>query len=122
MPLRTTNKKTPKKFTLKSVNDLNICVFIVKRHFEDEIRQDIASMGGRVLSALPAKGISHSSMFEVVSGTSDPCTVIFATSRVEDTEEIIGEISRKFELYKKGNGKAFSIDVSGYLGAKALFI
>ncbi|MBQ7453401.1 MAG: hypothetical protein IJS68_03995 [Clostridia bacterium] len=122
MPSKELKSKAPKKFLLKNVNDLNMCVFIVKRHLEMGVREDVLALGGRVLSAIPAKGVSHSSMFEVVSGNNDPCIVVFATARSEDTEEIIGEISKKYELYKKGNGKAFSIDISGYLGAKALFI
>ena len=48
--------------------------------------------------------------------------VFFAVARVEDIKDFMQFISEKFELALPGNGKGFTIDIDGYLGAKALFI
>ena len=41
---------------------------------------------------------------------------------IEDIRDFMQFISEKFELSLPGNGKGFTIDIDGYLGAKALFI
>ena len=116
-------KKThTKHFQLKSINDLDMCVFIVKRKFEGDLRTLIEEYDGRILSVVPASGISHSSMFEAISSISEPCSVAFCTARSEDSKKLIYKVSEELELYKPNNGKAFKIDITGYLGAKALFL
>ena len=111
-----------KRFKLRDVDGLKMCVFIVKRSKEDEIKKDLLALGGKVLSVCPGVGVSHSSMFEAVSRTGDPCVVIFAATRREDARNIIAQISLKNEIFLNGNGRAFDVDISGYLGAKALFL
>jgi len=111
-----------KSFKLASINDLDMCVFIVKRKHENELREKIEEYDGRILSVVPAFGISHSSMFEAISAIGEPCIVVFSTARSEDSKNLIYHISEELELYKPNNGKAFRVDITGYLGAKALFL
>lgn len=111
-----------KRFKLAEVNLLEICVFIVKKDLEEPIKEEIEHQTGRILSVVPANGISHSSMFEVVKTVGEPCIVVFAVARQEDAKKLIEQVSLKFEIYKPGHGRAFAVDVDGYLGAKALFI
>ena len=118
--LKKTNTK--QKFALSSINNLDMCVFIAKRKYEGELRQKIEANNGRILSVVPAKGISHSSMFEAISAIGEPCVVAFSVARSEDSKNLIYNISKELELYKPNNGKAFRIDITGYLGAKALFL
>lgn len=115
-------KRTSNKLKLNEINELKMCLFIVKREAEVSIKTDIEKIGGRVLSVVPASGISHSSMFEVIKSISEPCIVVFAIARKEDAHDLIGHISLKYEIYAPGNGRAFAIDIDGYLGAKALFL
>ena len=114
--------KGTKNYGLSSINNLDMCVFIVKRKRENELRKTIEANGGRILSVVPGFGISHSSMFEAISAIGEPCIVVFSAARSEDSKELIYNISQDFELYKPNNGKAFRIDITGYLGAKALFL
>ena len=117
------NKRSNKKsFKLASINNLDMCVFITKRNREKELRSKIEALNGRILSLVPASGISHSSMFEAISAIGEPCVVAFCVARSEDSKNLIYNISQELELYKPNNGKAFRIDITGYLGAKALFL
>ena len=118
------NKKSKShtRFQLSSINNLDMCVIITKRNFEGELRNKIESLNGRILSIVPASGVSHSSMFEAISAISEPCVVAFCVARSEDSKNLIYNISQELELYKPNNGKAFKIDITGYLGAKALFL
>ena len=122
MKVKKTKKILPDKFKLKEINDLKMCVFIAKKEFEETMIYDIECLGGRVLSVVPANGISHTSMFEVIKSVSTPCIVVFAVCRNEDVSDVISHISLKYELFMLGSGRAFDIDVDGYLGAKALFL
>lgn len=115
-------KTIPHKPKLSEINELTLSVFIVKRKFEDKIKYRILELGGKILSIFRGIGISRQTVFESLKMGTDDVSVVLMTSRVEDVRDIMQIISEEFELSKPGNGKGFTIDVDGYLGAKAIFI
>ena len=111
----------PKKFKLSSVNKLKFAVFIVNRPIENRVKKDILKYNGKILSAMPAVGISRASMFEVISGGT-PSTVFFVAVRSEDAENLVESVSINNKFNQAGKGKGFLIDIDGHMGGKALFI
>jgi len=111
-----------RKPKLSEINELKIIVIIVPRDNEAKISTYISDRGAVILSKNRAKGISRASLFSGVGANEVPVTVIFASVRSEDSENLIMKISNDFRLDIPGNGKAFIIDVLGYMGAKAPFI
>lgn len=117
-------KKAPpkRKPRLSEINELTLAVFIIKKEDSTKLRNLISQLGGKILSEVRAKGFSRSSAFEALKMGAHEMTVFFATTRVEDVRDFMQEISEKLKLSVPGNGKGFTIDIDGYLGAKALFI
>ncbi len=116
-------KKAPRKtLKLSQINELTLSVFIVKRENEDKLKTRLEELGARILSIMRGVGVSRQSVFESLRIGTDDCSVFVSTSRVEDVREIMQTISSEFALTVPGNGKGFTIDVDGYLGAKAIFI
>ncbi|MBO4569767.1 MAG: hypothetical protein J5689_00925 [Clostridia bacterium] len=110
-----------KRYDLSEVNELKFAMFIVNSKLEQTVKEGIIKYNGRLLSVIPATGISHLTMFEAVSGGT-PSVVFLVAVRSEDAERLIEKISIDAELESDGNGKAFLIDIDGYTGAKALFV
>ena len=117
-------KKTKEKRKLKvsEIEDLSVCVFIVRKNLEDKLKSEILANDGKILSITYGTGISSTSMFSSLKVGSDDVVVFFVTIRVEDVRKFMKIISKQFELAVPGNGKGFVLDVDGYLGAKALFV
>ena len=117
--LKTDNKK---RIKLSEINELSIAVFIVKRERENMLKERIKELNGRILSIMRGIGVSRSSVFESLKIGTDDCCVFLVTTRVEDVRDFMQTIAEEFELTIPGNGKGFTIDVDGYLGAKAVFV
>ncbi|MBQ7466697.1 MAG: hypothetical protein IJS74_01335 [Clostridia bacterium] len=115
-------KKTKRPLKVSEIEDLSMCVFIVKRSMEDKLKASIMENDGKILSITYGTGISRSSIFNSLRVGSDDVVVFFVTIRVEDVRKFMRTISKEFELAVPGNGKGFVLDVDGYLGAKALFV
>ena len=115
-------KKTKRPLKVSEIEDLSMCVFIVKRSMEDKLKASIMENDGKILSITYGTGISRSSIFNSLRVGSDDVVVFFVTLRVEDVRKFMRTISKEFELAVPGNGKGFVLDVDGYLGAKALFV
>ena len=115
-------KKTNRPLKVSEIEDLSMCVFIVKRSMEDKLKTSIMENDGKILSITYGTGISRSSIFNSLRVGSDDVVVFFVTIRVEDVRKFMRTISKEFELAVPGNGKGFVLDVDGYLGAKALFV
>lgn len=75
-----------------------------------------------ILSKNRAKGVSRSTIFSGIGVSETPVTCLFSMARQEDAPKLIVSLSNDFRLDIPGNGKAFLIDVLGYMGAKAPFI
>ena len=111
-----------RKPKLSEINSLNIIVVIVPRDKQEKATEYILDRGGIILSVSRGKGISRATIFSGVGANEVPVSVIFSSARSEDAPSIITNLSSDFRLDIPGNGKAFMIDVLGYMGAKAPFI
>lgn len=109
-------------YKLKDIKSLKLCVFIARREVENDMKKDIKMLGGRILSVVPARGVSNAGVFDVISANTTACNVIFVAVRSEDASDVVSHISLKYELFLPGKGRAFSVDCDGYLGAKVLFL
>lgn len=121
-------KKNKKKYVIVSqklypsqINDLSICCFVVKNDKLDDLLSFIVNNGGRVVSAVMCTGVSRNLLMNSISANNDSYFVV-AICQQEITDIFMLNISRHFNLNKKGNGKAFVLDVLGYMGAKGPFV
>ena len=115
-------KNAPKKPKLSEINELSLSVFILKKENADRLRLKINELGAKVLSEVRGVGVSRNSLFDTLKFGTDDVVVFFTTIRVEDVRDYMQTITEEFSLSVPGNGKGFTIDIDGYLGAKALFI
>lgn len=121
--------KSKKKFVIVSkklypsqINELSVCCFIVKSDELDDLLEFATNNGGRVLAAVQCAGVSRSSILDMISGYSYDMFFVFTMCPKEITDIYMLQICKQFELNKKGNGKAFVVDVLGYMGAKGPFV
>ncbi len=114
--------KQKRKLKLSEIEDLSMCVFIVKKSIEDKFKAKIIENEGKILSLTYGTGVSRTSIFNSLKVGSDDVVIFFVTIRVEDVKKFMRTMSKEFELAVPGNGKGFVLDVNGYLGAKALFV
>ena len=111
-----------KKPRLSEINELSLSVFIVKKEQELKLKNRIKELSGEIISITKGIGVSRSTIFESLKiGTEDVC-VFFVLVRIEDVRDFMQTITEDFELAVPGKGKGFTIDIDGYLGAKAVFI
>lgn len=116
-------KKQPKrKPKLSEINELSLSVFIIKREKEQKLKNRIKELEGEIVSITRGIGVSRSTVFESLKIGTDDVSVFFTLSRIEDVKDFMQTITEEFELCVPGNGKGFTIDIDGYLGAKAVFI
>ena len=105
----------------EQINELAMCCFIMKRDKLDDLHEFIINNGGRVVSAVASKGFSRASIFDVFGESYETYTV-FAICQKEIVDIFMLNVCREFKLNKKGRGKAFVLDVLGYMGAKGPFV
>ena len=115
-------KEYRRKIKLNEINYLDIVCVIVPRDKNDKVIQYIECKGGVVIFRSRAKGVSRANLFSGLGINDVPVSVIFSMARREESVKLITGLSEKFRLDIPGNGKAFMIDVLGYMGAKAPFI
>ena len=115
-------RKRKGRFTLSEINELVMCMFIVKRDIEKAVCEKINSEQGVVLNVSRGKGVSRYSVFEAFGVGSSDISLIVSQARKEDAEDLIKAVSVEFKFNVPGNGKGFAINVEGYMGAKAPFV
>lgn len=103
------------------ISELSICCFVAGNSILDDMLSFIVNNGGRVVAAVPGSGISRNSFLESFQGYSDAYLVI-AMCQKEIADIFMLNISKEFNLHKRGKGKAFVLDVLGYMGAKGPFV
>ena len=123
------DKKNSKKYVIVSqklypsqINELSICCFVVKSQNLDDILSFIVNNGGRVVSAVLCSGVSRNILINSISGYSNDSYFVVAICQKEITDIFMLNICREFDFNKKGGGKAFVLDVLGYMGAKGPFV
>lgn len=122
-------KTNKKKFVIVSqklypsqINELSLCCFIIKKEKYKDLKTFIKNNGGRVVSAIPGSGISRSEIVQTIEGFVENFYFVVSMCQKEITDIFMQSIVRQFELNKTGNGKAFVLDVLGYMGAKGPFV
>lgn len=122
-------RKKDKKYVIVSqrlypsqINELSLCCIIIKQERLDDVLSFVVNNGGRVISAIQASGVSRSSFANAFNGFVIDNYCIFAICQKEITDILMSNIVKEFKLNKKGNGKAFVLDILGYLGAKGPFV
>lgn len=117
-------KKTRRKgrMLLSEINELVMCMFIVKREIEKGVCDCIAMADGVVIDVSRGKGVSRYSVFEAFGVGSSDISLIISQARKEDAEDLIKAVATEFKFNVPGNGKGFAINVEGYMGAKAPFV
>lgn len=112
------SRKLFKVWQLSEIDKLAFVVFIVKPEIQNDVKMRVSVLGGRVLSAVDATGVPRKPLLQVLGFVSVDSFVIFCIARKEDASNLIEAISAEFNLTKPGNGKAFVVDIDGYLGGK----
>lgn len=104
------------------INELALCCFIIRRDFLDELHEFVVNNGGRIISAIDSKGISRGSFLEHFSGETFETYTVLCMCQKEIVDIFMINICREFQFNKKGKGKAFVVDILGYMGAKGSFV
>ena len=115
-------KQLSRKLKLSEIQELGMCLIIVKRELEPHAIDVVKDNRGIVLSRQRGKGVSRTGIMSSIGAGLTDVVVIWAMARVEEIYDLVNEIGRVLDLEKPGNGKAMVIDVDGYMGAKAPFI
>ncbi|MBQ8452108.1 MAG: hypothetical protein IJ538_05015 [Clostridia bacterium] len=122
-------KKNNKKYVIVSqklypsqINELSMCCFIVHDDKLDDSLDFILNNGGRVIAAVPCAGLARNSILRMVDGYIYNNYFILAMCQTEITDILMLDFVKHFELDKPGKGKAFVIDILGYMGAKGPFV
>lgn len=121
--------KKSKKYVIVSqrmhpnqIGELSMFCVMIKENKLDELFEFIVNNGGRVISAIPCAGVSRSAIERLVDGYKKDCYFVLSVCQKEIVDILMTSLCRAFELNKKGKGKAFVIDVLGYMGAKGPFV
>ena len=109
-------------FKLSEVNDLSLIIWICKIKLEQDLKIRLGEFGCRVLLSTTAKGVSRKPILEILGLVSQDVQIIFSIARKQDVDSIINSVASQFDFSKPGNGKAFAVDIDGYLGAKGLLV
>ncbi len=110
------------RLLLSEINELVMCMFIVKREIEKSVCDKIAACDGVVINVSRGKGVSRYSVFEAFGVGSSDISLVISQARKEDAEDLIKAVASEFKFNIPGNGKGFALNVEGYMGAKAPFI
>lgn len=112
----------PQQFHPTQIGELSMFCVSIKENKLDDLLEFILNNGGRVISAIPCAGISHSSFETVIDGYKKDFYFVMSMCQKEIVDTLMLNLCRAFEINKKGNGKAFVLDILGYMGAKGPFV
>ena len=110
------------KLSPNQIGELAMCCFIIKKDLLDQLHQFVVNNGGRILSAISSKGISRGDFLEMINGEAFETYTVLCTCQKEIADIFMINICREFKFNKRGHGKAFVIDILGYMGAKGPFV
>lgn len=112
----------PQHFHPTQIGELSMFCVIIREDKLDKLFEFIVNNGGRVISAIQCEGSSHRTIDNLFDGYSKNFYLVISTCQVEIVDVLMLNLCREFEINKVGNGKAFVIDVLGYMGAKGPFV
>lgn len=99
-----------------------MCCFFIKQNKLDDLLSFIVNNGGRVVSAVASTGVSKNAVIDFFDGYNPNGFFVLAMCQKEIADIFMLNICRELEFTKHGNGKAFIVDVLGYMGAKGPFV
>ena len=112
----------PQQFHPNQIGEMSMFCVVIKENKLDELFEFIVDNGGRVISAIPCHGVPKNSFDKLVDGFVNNEYMVISMCQKEIVDILMISLCREFKFYKKGNGKAFVIDVLGYMGAKGPFV
>ena len=98
------------------------CFFIKDQKNLDDLLSFIVNNGGRVVAAVASTGVSKKCGNRFFLMAITQMVLLFCNVPARSCRYILLNICRELELYKRGRGKAFIIDILGYMGAKGPFV
>lgn len=111
-----------RKLFPSQIDELAICCFIINKSKLDDFENFIIFNGGRVISSMLCSGVSRGDKLNPLVGNTFDKYFVMAMCQKEVTDIFMLSICKEFKLNQKGNGKAFVLDVLGYMGAKGPFV
>lgn len=112
----------PQKLHPTQIGDMSMFCVAIKEPKLDELFEFIVNNGGRVISAIPCHGVSKNSFENLVDGFVNNEYLVISMCQKEIIDVLMISLCREFKFNRKGNGKAFVIDILGYMGAKGPFV
>lgn len=112
----------PQRLHPNQIGELSMFCVMIKDNSLDNLFEFIVDNGGRVVSAIPCAGVSRNPIERLVDGYKKDYYFVMSVCQKEIVDVLMTSLCRHFELNKKGNGKAFVIDILGYMGAKGPFV
>lgn len=112
----------PQQFHPTQIGELSMFCVILKENKLDDLFEFIVNNGGRVLAAVPCLGVSQKPFDNLVEGYKKDFYFVLSTCQVEIVDVLMLSLCREFEIKKRGNGRAFVLDILGYMGAKGPFV
>ena len=112
----------PGKLHPSQINELTMCCFFVKSNKLNDLLMFIVNNGGRVISAITSTGVSKNAIIDFFDGYTPNGFFVLSMCQKEIADIFMRNICKELEFNKMGNGKAFMIDILGYMGAKGPFV
>ena len=87
-----------------------------------DLHEFVVNNGGRIISAVESRGVSRNNIIEFLKGEICETYTVLCICQSELADILMINVCKEFDLHKKGKGKAFKIDILGYMGAKGPFV
>ncbi len=104
------------------INELAMCCFVLHKDKLDDLLSFVVNNGGRVVSAMPACGVSKSQLLNTLEGYKCDWYFVLSMCQKEISDVFMTAICKEFEFNKSGKGFCFVLDILGYMGAKGPFV
>ena len=112
----------PQQFHPTQISEMSMFCVVISENKLDELFEFVVNNGGRVISAVPCHGVSKNSFDKLVDGFINDEYFVISMCQKEIIDILMISLCREFKMNKSGNGKAFVIDILGYMGAKGPFV
>ena len=101
----------PQQFHPNQIGEMSMFCVVIKENKLDELFEFVVN-----------NGVSKNSFDKLVDGFINNEYIVVSMCQKEIVDVLMISLCREFKLNKKGNGKAFVIDILGYMGAKGPFV
>lgn len=112
----------PQRYFPGQINELAMCCFIINKDKLTDLHEFVVNNGGRIISAIESRGVSRAGFIDFLSGEVFQTYTVLCLCQSEIADILMLAVCKEFNLNKKGKGKAFKVDILGYMGAKGPFV